>query len=234
MNPTKKTARYAGLLYLLWIITGLYGLLYVPSKIFVKGDAAATSANILANEFLFRTYIYNDFISATLWIVLLLALHRLFKEVSERQVKLMAALVMVQIPVSFMMGAFNLATLMILKGEVLKTFELSQRLDVAMLFLKINDYGTLTLELFWGLWLFPLGMLVYRSGFLPRLLGVWLIVCCIAYVILSFVTLLFPEYVDTVKTFSYPAYFAELGLMLWLLIMGAKVKAADDTGTAPQ
>lgn len=225
MHPTKKTARLAGLLYLLWIITGLYGLIYVPSKIFVKGDPAATANNILANESLFRTYIFNDLISAALWVFLLLALYRLFKEVSESQVKLMGVLVLVQIPASFILGAFNLATLMMLKGEILKTFEPAQRQDLAFLFLKINDYGTLTLELFWGLWLLPLGILVYRSGFLPRLLGIWLLLCCVAYVVLSFVTLLVPEYVEIVKTFSYPAYFAELGLMLWLLIMGAKVKA---------
>ena len=114
---------------------------------------------------------------------LALALYRLFKQVNERQAKLLVALVIVTIPAVFIMEAFNITSLMILKGEVLKTFELSQRQDLAMLFLKINDYGTLTLEMFWGLWLIPFGQLVYKSEFIPRILGVFLILNGVAYII---------------------------------------------------
>ena len=145
VSSLKKTARFAGLLYLIWIITGLYGLLYVPSKIMVRGDTVATAQNILSNEFLFRTGIINDIISNALWVFLVLVLDRLFKQVNERQAKLMVALVIVQIPALFIMEAFNITSLMIFKGEILKTFELSQRQYLAMLFLKINDYGVLIL-----------------------------------------------------------------------------------------
>ncbi len=224
MSSLKKTARFAGLLYLIWIITGLFGLIYVPSKIMVKGDTVATANNILAHEFLYRTSIVNDLISSTIWVVMVLVLYRMFKQVNERQAKLLVGLVFVQIPVVFIMDAFNLTSLMILKGEILKTFELSQRQDLAMLFLKINDYGTLTLEMFWGLWLFPLAILVYRSRFLPRFLGVWLIITGFAYVVLSFTSIMLPQYKDMVYNISLPAYFGELALMLWLLIMGAKVQ----------
>ncbi len=153
----KKTARLAGLLYLIWIITGLYAMFYIPSQINIRADAVTTAQNILSNEFLFRTSIINDLISSTIWVFMVLVLYRLFKPVNERQAKLMVALVIVQIPVVFIMEAFNITSLMILKGEILKTFELSQRQDLAMLFLKINEYGVLALEIFWGLWLFPLG-----------------------------------------------------------------------------
>ncbi|MBI1807161.1 MAG: DUF4386 domain-containing protein [Ignavibacteria bacterium] len=227
MQGTKKTARIAGLWYLLLTITGLYGLLYIPSKIMVKGDAVATANNILANEFLFRTGIINDLVDSTIWVVLVLALYRLFKQVNERQAKLMVALVIVQIPVAFISGAFNIASLMILKGEILKTFELAHRQDFVMLFLKINDYGTLTLEIFWGLWLFPLAILVLRSRFLPRFLGYWLIINGFAYLAISFTGLLLPQYQDMVSKITFPAIFGEMAFMLWILIMGAKERTVN-------
>ena len=223
----KNTARLASLLYLIWAITGVYGLFYVPSKIMVRGDAVATANNILANEFLFRTGIISDIISSTIFVFLVLVLYRLFKQVNERQAKLMVALVIVQIPAVFIMEAFNITSLMILKGEILKTFELTQRQDLAMLFLKINDYGVLTLEIFWGLWLFPLALLVYRSRFLPRFLGVWLIINGFAYLAISFTGLLLPRYEDVVSNIAFPALFGELAFLLWILIMGAKEQTVN-------
>src|SRR6266498_1112222 len=218
----KKTARFAGLLYLIWIITGVYGIFYISPRIIVQGDAVTTAKNILSNEFLFRTGIINDIISSTIWVFLVLILYRLFKQVNERQAKLLVALVIVQIPTVFIMEAFNITSLMIFKGEILKTFELNQRQDLAMLFLKINDYGVLTLETFWGLWLFPLAILVYKSRFLPRFLGVWLFIDGFALLVLSFTSLLLPQYKDMVYKIASPAMLGEVAFMLWLLIKGAK------------
>jgi hypothetical protein len=228
-SSPKRTARLAGLLYFIWIITGLYGLLYVPSKIMVKGDTVATANNILAHEFLFRTTVVNDLISSIIWVFMVLIFYRMFRQVNDRQAKLLVAFVFVQIPVVFIMEAFSLTSLMILKGEILQTFELAQRQDVAMLFLKINDYGSLTLEMFWGLWLFPLAILIYRSRFLPRFLGVWLFVTGIFYVVLSFVSIMLPQYKDAVFTspFAFPAEVGEVAIMLWLLIIGAKEPTVD-------
>jgi hypothetical protein len=223
----RKTARTAGLWYLFWIITGVYGLFYVPSQINTRGDSVTTAQNILSNEFLFRTSIINDLISNAIWVFMVLVLYRLFKQVNERQAKLLAALVIVQIPAAFIMGALNITSLMIFKGEILKTFELSQRQDLAMLFLKIGDYLVLTLEMFWGLWLFPLAILVYRSRFLPRFLGVWLIINGFALLVLSFTDLLLPQYKDMVFSIAFPAMLGEVAFMLWLLIMGAKVREAE-------
>src|SRR3989339_1325882 len=106
MNSIKKTARLAGLLYLIWVITGLYGIFFLPSQTIVKGDTAATANKILANEFLFRTGITNDIISTTIWVFIALVIYRLFKQVNERQAKLLVALVIVQIPAVFFMEAF--------------------------------------------------------------------------------------------------------------------------------
>lgn len=220
----KKTARLAGILYLIWIITGVFAMFYVPSQINMRGDAVTTAQNVLSNEFLFRTSIINDLVSSTIWVFLVLVLYRMFKQVNERQAKLLVAFVIVQIPVAFFMEAFNITSLMIFKGEILKTFELSQRQDLAMLFLKINDYGVLTLEMFWGLWLFPLAILVYRSRFLPPFLGIWLIITGFFYLVLSFTGIMLPQYKDMVSNsvLALPAEIGEVAFMLWLLIKGVK------------
>lgn len=166
----KKTARLAGLLYLILIITGVFSIMYVSSQIIVQDDAITTAKNILDKDFLFRTGIVNDLISNTIFVFLVLVLYRMFKQINENQAKLMVALVIVQIPVVFIMESLNITSLMIFKGELLQTFEINQRQDFAMLFLKINDYCTLTIELFWGLWLLPFGLLVYKSRFIPGFL----------------------------------------------------------------
>lgn len=218
----KKTARLAGLLYLIWIITGLFAMFYIPSQINTSGDAVSASQNVLSHEFLYRTGIVNDLISSTIWVFMVLILYRLFKQVDKRQAKLMVALVIVQIPMVFIMEAFSITSLMLFKGEILKTFETGQKQDLAILFLKINDYVVSTLVLFWGLWLLPLGILVYNSRFLPRFIGIWLLITGFAYVLLSFIGLLLPQYKEIVFKFAFPVLLGEVVFMLWLLIMGAK------------
>lgn len=223
VNSLKKTARLAGLLYLILVITGIYGIFFISSQTIVLGDAGATAQNILANEFLFRTGLINDLISNTIFVLLVLVLYRMFKQVNEHQAKLMVALVLVQIPAVFIMEALNITSLIIFKGEILQTFELNQRQDLAMLFLKINDYGTLTLEMFWGLWLLPFGLLVYKSRFIPRVFGILLIIAGIAYIVDSFVSLLFPSYSAFANqpTLLLVAI-GEISITLWFLIKGVK------------
>jgi len=223
VNSLKKTARVAGLLYFIWVLTGIYDLIVLPAKIIVKGDAAATANKILANEFIFRTGIINNLFSATICVFLLLVLYKLFKNVNEGKAKLMVILFSITLPIVFIMNAFNVTSLMILKGEVLKTFELNQRQDLAMLFLKINDYGTLSLELFWGLWLIPFGLLVFKSRFIPRIIGVLLILNGVAYIIQCFASLLTPNYQTLVSQFALPfLILGEISITLWLLIKGVK------------
>lgn len=217
----KKTARLAGLLYLILVITGVFSIMYVSSQIIVLGDTITTAKNIHAKEFLFRAGIISDLISNTIFVLLVLVLYRMFKQVNEHQAKLMVALVVVQIPALFIMESLNITSLMIFKGEILQTFELNQRQDLAMLFLKINDYGTLTLEMFWGLWLLPFGILVYKSGFIPRIFGILILIAGIAYMQASFTSILFPSYSAFM---SQPTLIlvaiGEISITLWLLIKG--------------
>lgn len=219
----KKTARLAGLFYLLVIITGVYGIMFVSSQINIKGDAATVANNILSNEFLFRTGIINDFISNIIYVFLVLTLYKLLKQVNEHRAKLMVTLVIVQIPAVYIMEAFNITSLMIFKDEIFTAFELSQRQDLAMLFLKINDYGMIALAVFWGIWLIPLAQVVYKSGFIPRIIGILLMINGIAYMIDSFIFMLLPNY--HVYTNQYLLIFiipGEFSIMLWLLIKGVR------------
>jgi hypothetical protein len=220
----KKTAKLAGLLYLFLVITGVYGIFIVSTQVIVLGDTVATAKNIVAKEFIFRTGIINDLISNTIFVFLALTLYRLFKQVNEHQAKLMVVLVVVQIPVVFFMEAFNITSLMLFKDEILKTLQLSERQDLAMLFLRINDYGTLTLQMFWGLWLIPFGLLVYKSVFVPRIFGVLLIIAGIAYIHASFASILFPGYYNTFVNQPTLLLVAigEISITLWLLIKGIR------------
>lgn len=221
-----STSRLAGLLFLLWILTGFYDMFFVSPKIFVTGDPVASAQNILTHELFFRTSIFSGLITSTIWILLVMVFYRLFKSVNENYARLLVAFVVVQVPVAFIKGAFSVATLMLLKDKVLMSFELIQRQELAMFFLKINDYSVFALELFWGLWLFPLAILSYQSVFIPRFLGIWLIINGIVYVLLSFSSIVLPEYKDIVFTVGMPAMFGELVFMFWLLIKGVQERSS--------
>ena len=98
-----------------------------------------------------------------------------------------------------------------------------------MLFLNLHFHGFVVAEIFSGLWLFPLALLVYRSRFLPRFLGVWLGLAGFAWVIMSLTGILLPQYYDKVYTLTQPAVIGEIAFMLWLLIKGATPRALDAT-----
>ena len=228
MSSTKNPGRFAGLLYLLVSIPGAFALIYVPSKLIVHGDAAATANNIAASETLFRLGIAVQLISQPGFIFVALALYNLLKGVNRRHASLMVTLVVVQIPIAFLNELNSIAALLLVRGaDFLSIFEKPQRDALAMLFLRLHGQGLVVDEIFWGLWLFPLALLVYRSRFLPRFLGVWLALAGFAWVILSLSGVLSPQYYDNVFTFTQPAVFGELAFMLWLVIKGAKPPALD-------
>lgn len=221
INSTKNTARLAGFLYLLLAITAAFGIMYVSSQTFVKGDAIATANNILSNEFLFRAGILGHLTSQVLFIFLVMLLYRLFKQVDEHQAKLMVALVLVQIPIVFLVETFNLTALMLLKGEILASIELKQAQEWSMIFLRMHDYGIWLLQFFYGLWLFPFGYLSFKSGFIPKIFGIMLLFAGVSYMIDSSLVLLFPEFrnafspINTIITAV-----AEVAMVFWLLIKG--------------
>lgn len=224
MDSTKRNARVAGLLYL---TTGpsVLGLMYVPTTLIVRGNATATAQNIAAHELLFRLGIVGELFSAVGFIFLALALYRLLKGVNQNLAAVMVILVLVSVPIMFVNQLNNLAVLTLLSGaNFLSVFRPEQLHATAMLFLRLHGYGSAVNSIFWGLWLFPFGLLVYRSGFIPRLLGLWLMINCFGYLATSFTALLYPQYQEAVFRAVMPALLGELAILLWLLIKGAKVR----------
>jgi hypothetical protein len=224
MHPTDKAARVAGAVYLSMAVTAPFSLIYIPRTLIVRADATATANNILAHETLFRLGIVADLITSVIFVFLVMALYRLLSGVNKKHASLMVALVLVSAAVGFMNVLNNIAALTLFRGtDFLAVFEKPQRDALAMLFLRLHGQGLVINEIFSGLWLFPFGVLVMKSRFLPRLLGVWLIVNCFAYLALSFMGLLLPQYYALAFRSAFPALLGEMAIVLWLLIRGAKV-----------
>ena len=225
MSSTKNPGRFAGLLYLLASIPGFFALMYVPSKLIVKGNAAATVANIAASETLFRLGIVANLFGQALFIFVALALYDLLKGVNQRHALIMVVLIVVSIPIAFLNELNAVAALILVRGaNFLSLFEKPQRDALVMLFLNLHAHGFDVAGIFWGLWLFPLGLLVYRSGFLPRILGLWLMAGCFAWLVNTFTSLVLPQYEHTVSRWMMPLTVGELVFLMWLLIVGAKPK----------
>jgi len=228
MSFIKNPGRFAGLLYLLFSLPGFFAMVYVPSKLMVQGNAAATANNIVASETLFRLGIVGQLICQTGFIFVALALYDLFKGTNRRQAVLYVILAVVAIPIAFLNELNSNAALVLVRGaDFLSIFEKPQREALAMLFLRLHEEGIGAVELCWGLGIFILGLLVYRSRFLPRLLGVWLVLDGFAYVIMSLTSVLSPQYYGKVFTYCQPAIFGEVAFMLWLVIRGAQPPALD-------
>src|SRR6266516_4058465 len=226
MHPLKKTARIAGAIYLSMVFTAPFTLLYVPGKLIVRGDAAATANNILAHETMFRFAIIGDLFTHVIFICLGIALYRLLSSVGKTWALLMVVLVSVSAAVGFLDTLNNIAALILFRGaDFLSVFAKAQLNALGYLFIRLHVQGISIDEIFWGVWLFPFGLLVFRSRFLPWWIGVWLMINCFGYVFRSVIGFFFPAYND--KTFLYmqPFLFGELAIMLWLLIRGAKVPA---------
>ena len=226
MQPTKKNARIAGLIYFSMVFTAPLRLMYIPNTLFVRGDASATASNILAHQTLFRLGILGDLLTGVIAIFVTLALYRLFKEVDQNLARLMVILGSLMVtPIYFVNTVNDAAALLLVRGgDFLSVFQKPQLDAMAMLFLRLHHAGVVANELFWGLWLLPFGVLVFRSRFLPRILGVWLILNGIAYMIICFIAVLAPQYEDAAFNRAFPVMFGELAIMLWLVIMGAKVQ----------
>jgi hypothetical protein len=225
MHATDKAARIAGGVYLSMVLTGPLSLIYIPDKLIVRGNAAATATNILSHESMFRLWIIGDLWTSVIFICLGIALYRLLSGVSKPWALLMLSFVLVSAAVGFVDTLNNIAAGLLFRGaDFLSVIDKTQREALGMLFIRLHSQGTFINELFWGLWLFPFGLLVFRSGFLPRFIGVWLMINCFAYVILSPMALFAPAYYGAAFRYATPILFGEMAIMLWLLIKGAKVE----------
>jgi hypothetical protein len=233
MNSTRKQARAAGLLYLLVGITAPIGLEYVPSKLIVPQDAAATADHIRASESLLRIGIGSELFHQAVAIFMVLALYRLFKAVSEKHAVLMVILgALVSVPIMFLNVLNEIAALTLVSGaNYLSVFDKHQLDALAYLFVRLHSQGIVVASIFWGLWLFPFGILVIRSGFIPRVLGVLLMIAGTAYVVYAFTSLLLPSYAPVVGQVAMILEIAEVPIIFWLLIWGARVQPSATTAS---
>ena len=226
MNPTSRTSRIAGALYLLSAVAAGVPALYVSSLI-VPGNAAATANNILTSETSFRASMVSELVGAIIFIFLVRALHRLLHSVDRAQASLMVTLVLLSVPITFLNALNGVAALTLLHGTDLPAaFGQTQRGAMAMLFLGLHNDGVNLANIFWGLWLFPFGMLVIRSRFLPRILGFLLLIDGFALVAVSLTSLLLPAYVGIASRIAIFPELGELWIMAWLLIKGVQVRGA--------
>jgi hypothetical protein len=224
MTPLSNNARIAGILYLLLVFAGPLRLIYIPTVLFVHGDAAATAANILAHETLFRLGIVGDLFGGAVLVFLSLAFYRLFKDVDHYQAVLLVITGgVIPCTLYFVNVVNDAATLQLVKGDdFLNVFTEPQRDALAFLFIRLHYQAIVAAEVFWGIWLFPMGILTIKSNFLPKFLGWWLILNGFAYLIQSFVGEMYPQYSDTLSNYAFPFQLGEVAFVLWLLIMGAK------------
>jgi hypothetical protein len=229
MSSTHNPGRVAGLWYLLLIAMGPIFLIYIPDKLYVKGNAAATVSNIVAHERLFRIGILAELVGGIILILLVLAFYRLFKGVDPYLAVLVVVLGGVMPAVIYFVNVVNqLGALMLAKGaDVVTVFDKPQREALAMVFLRLHSYQIDASLVLAGAWLLPLAALVYRSRFLPRFLGVWLAIGGFALLILSFAAIFAPEYQNKLFGILQPAFFGEIALTLWLVIRGAKPPPID-------
>lgn len=225
MHPTDKAACIAGALYLSTVPVALFAWSYVPGKLIVRGNATATAENILSHETLFRLSILGNLVGYVIFICLGLALYRLLRDVNRTWAFLMVGFVLVSAAVGFLNALNNIAALILFRGgDFLTVLDKPQRDALAMLFLRLRSQGHVINEIFWGVWLFPFGLLVFRSGFLPRFLGVWLIVACFAWLVLSISELFGPGSSATISKPIQLVTLGEMAIALCLLIRGVNVK----------
>ena len=223
MSSERNPGRTAGLIYLVLVVCAPLRLVYIPGKLFVSGDAAATARNIAEHELLFRLGILADLTCGVTVVLLSLALYRLFQNVNRNAAVLVVLLGGV-LPgaIDFINTVNDGAALILIRGaDFLSVFDESQRYALAFLFIRLHHQVIVGAEILWGLWLWPLAFLTWRSGFMPRFLAVWLFINGAAYLIISFTGVLAPQYEARVFNLATPAVLGEMAFVLWLLIRGA-------------
>jgi len=219
MNP-KKIARIAGILYLAMVPLGFFGM-YGHSNLVVPGNAVATVSNIMASESLYILSIMSALIVQIVNIFLVLVLYKLLKPVNRNHALLMVIFFLVSVPITMLNELNQFAALLLLSGaDYLTVFKVDQLNALVLFFLDLHEHGIHISGIFWGLWLLPMGYLVFRSRFLPRFIGIFLIIAFLGYVLDSIRFFFFPS----IGPIALYTFWGELFLLLWLLIKGVNVE----------
>jgi hypothetical protein len=230
----RKAVTVLRILYPIWAVVGLFSIMYVPSTLIVPGDATTTANNIMSNELLFRMGIIGSLITQVIQIFVVLFLYKLLKPVNKNYAVLMVVFALVGIPIAMLNTLNRVAALVLLNGaDYLKIFGADHLHTLVMLFLNLNERGVLIATIFWGLWLLPLGYLVYKSGYFPRILGVLLIIGGFGYLLDFFAHFILPNYANYEAIFL-PVVtiltFGEILFMGWVVLKGANLPDKEESG----
>ena len=221
MRSTRQQARFAGRLYLFMLVTGLPGLLLIPPRLIVEGNVTATADHLRAASTLFRIAIASELFHQAVFLFLALALYRLFESVNRNVAVQLVALVAVSIPIMFLNVVNELAALILVGGPTfLSTFTKPQLDSLAYLFLNLHGEGIGVVEVFWGLWLVPFGLLVIRSGFIPKILGVLLLIGALGNLIRAVASLFPALHATLLDPLANILAAGELPIIVWLPIWG--------------
>ncbi len=224
IRALKKQSRIAAALYFLNGLPAPFALLYVPSVLIVRGNALATADNVRNSETLLRFGMAGELFSATLVIFAVLAFYSLFQAVSAKHARAMLVLMLLSVPISYLNVLNDLAALVFARGpEFLSAFTQPQRDALVLFFLRLHNQGLALAQIFWGLWLFPCGIAVIRSGFIPRSVGIAVMIAGFGYVITSSVFLFLPGSAQGIGQLAQVLGVGEFAF-LWLLIWGAKAQ----------
>ena len=207
----QKAVHILRILYPIWMAFGIFSIVYIPSMLLVAGNAAETASKILANEFLFRAGIVGSLITQLIFIFVVLLLYKLFESVSKNHSLLMVVLALVSVPIAMLNELYNVAALLLLKNP-----------DQMMFFLNLHAQGMVIASIFWGLWLFPLGSLIYKSSYFPKIIGIAVIIGGLGYALGSFSQLLAPSSKTIISLFEFMT-FGEVIFLLWLVAKGTKL-----------
>jgi len=223
VSSYKRTARIAGVLYLLVAVFAAFAF-SVSSKVFVAGDAATTAENLVANSALVRLAVVADLVQATIWVFLALTLYRLLRHVDQGAARAMVVFVaigagIVCLNIVFAFEAMQVAT----SSPYAAALGVGGANALALLLLEIQHFGLSATSVFYGLWLAPLGYLIYKSKMFPKALGVALIVVCVCYHAKLLAAFLAPDLGAAIDSYlSIPIWVFELWMVLFLLLIGVR------------
>jgi hypothetical protein len=230
VTSPKRLARIAGVLYLLNGVFAGFAFGYVLTKVYVPGNAATTAANVIANSGLVRVGVLADLFQATEWVFLALTLYLLLKHVNTSAAAAMVVLVAIGAAVTCLNDVFQFESVRVATNpSYAASLGAAGSSALIFLLLDIHHYGFLIAQIFFGLWLVPLGYLAYKSGMFPKALGVALIVGGGCYLVGMLAVFLVPTSGERINTIiTIPCTVAEVWMLGYLLVFGVRsVKPAE-------
>lgn len=228
----KKTARIAGFLYFLQIPLGVFGIIYVPQVLVIPNDFKTTVSNILSHEFLFRLSIVSAILCSLATVATAYFIHKVLEAVNPKFSKMIVIFALIVTPISMLNELNNVAILLILKNpDAIAQFSENQIQTMITFFLDLHHYGMQLIGIFFGLWLLPMGYLVIKSGYIPKVIGVFLLITCIGY-LLDFIN--FFLFLEIKIVFSEYTWLGEVMMVSWLLIKGVRLEEYNKKNTISQ